>query len=130
MVNDPRVSSCLARLGGVYNDPVRVDRDAASLLKSPVGTNLIPIVAELYESRTRGSTGNAANVLVLQGTIAIHFKGQTYQILMDIYLPAGFVSTPNAASAVCHGTLLVLFVFISILMTAQSSSNPVCSIGA
>ncbi|KAL7580814.1 hypothetical protein ACA910_001091 [Epithemia clementina (nom. ined.)] len=99
MVHDPRVSSCLARLGGVYHDPVRVDRDAATLLKSPVGGNLMPIVAELYESRSRTSTssggrGTATHVLVLQGTIAMHFKGQTYQILMDIYLPPGYPNRP------------------------------------
>jgi ESCRT-I complex subunit TSG101 len=87
MVHDPRVTSCLARLGGVYRDPARVDRDAASLLRSSVGSNLVPIVAEMYEKN-----GTRANVLVLQGTMAIHFKGNTYQILIDEYLPSGYVS--------------------------------------
>lgn len=90
MVHDPRVTSCLARLGGVYRDPARVDRDAASLLKSSVGANLVPIVALMHENN-----GSQSNVLVLQGTIAIHFKGNTYQILMDLYLPAGYVSVNN-----------------------------------
>lgn len=103
MVHDPRVSSCLARLGGVYHDPGRVDRDASALLKSPVGDNLVPIVAEYYESRTKRTStttgrgtggGGPIKVLVLQGTIAIHFRGQTYQILMDQYLPPGYPGRP------------------------------------
>ena len=100
MVHDPRVSSCLARLSGVYRDALRVDRDAATLLKSPVGSNLVPIVAQFLESSRSNSnsifgsnkTNNGTNVLVLQGTIAIHFRGQTYQLLIDQYLPAGYVS--------------------------------------
>jgi len=89
MVNDPRVSQTLARLGGVYRDPSRVDRDASSLLKSSVGGNLNPIAAELFEENGRQTT-----VLVLQGTFAIHFRRQTYQILVDIYLPAGYPQRP------------------------------------
>ena len=77
MVHDPRVSSALARLGGVYRDPSRVDRDAASLLKSSVGTNLVPISATMVEN-----SGNTSTVLVLQGTIAIHFRGKQLFVTM------------------------------------------------
>ena len=87
MVNDPRVTAVLARLGGVYRDPQRVDRDASSLLKSSVGSTLVPISATRVENN-----GYASTVLVLQGTIAIFFRGNTYQVLVDIYLPAGYVS--------------------------------------
>jgi ESCRT-I complex subunit TSG101 len=92
MVHDPRVTSALARLGGVYRDPSRVDRDAASLLKSSVGTNLVPISAEMVENN-----GSTSTVLVLQGTIAIHFRGNTYQLLTDMYLPAGYPTRPPVA---------------------------------
>jgi len=36
-------------------------------------------------------------VLVLQGTIAIHFRGNTYQLLMDLYLTAGYPRSPPVA---------------------------------
>ena len=89
MVHDPRVSSTLARLGGVYRDVSRVDRDASSLLRSSVGQALRPIAAEHV-----ADNGESSNVLVLQGTIAIHFRGNTYQLLVDIYLPNGYPTRP------------------------------------
>jgi len=89
MVHDPRVSHALSRLGGVYRDPNRVDRDAASLLKSSVGAHLTPIISEMVENN-----GTSSNVLVLQGTIAMHFRGNTYQQLVDMYLPAGYPNRP------------------------------------
>jgi len=92
MVHDPRVTQQLSRLGGLYRDPARVDRDAASLLKSSVGSHLSPIAAEMVENN-----GNTSTVLVLQGTIAIHFRGNTYQLLLDIYLPAGYPQRPPVA---------------------------------
>jgi len=89
MVQDARVSQQLSRLGGVYTDPSRVDRDASSLLKSNLGEALRPIAAELVEDN-----GEVSTVLVLQGTIATHFRGNTYQLLVDIYLPAGYPNRP------------------------------------
>mmetsp|Transcript_18596 Transcript_18596/g.35368 ORF Transcript_18596/g.35368 Transcript_18596/m.35368 type:complete len:403 (+) Transcript_18596:104-1312(+) len=89
MVNDPRVTAVIARLGGVYRDPARVDRDASSLLKSSVGSTLVPISATHIENN-----GYASTVLVLQGTIAIFFRGNTYQVLVDIYLPSGYPMKP------------------------------------
>ena len=105
MVHDPRVSQTLARLGGLYRDPSRVDRDASCLLKSSVGSTLTPIAAQLVEDN-----GNSANVLVLQGTIAIHFRGNTYQLLVDIYLPAGYPNRPPVCF-VRLGELVQLLLF-------------------
>jgi len=89
MVQDPRVTTLLSRLGGLYRDPNRVDRDASSLLKSSVGIHLTPGIAPLVENN-----GNSSHCLVLQGTIAIVFRGTTYQLLVDIYLPAGYPIRP------------------------------------
>jgi ESCRT-I complex subunit TSG101 len=89
MVQDERVTRQLNRLGGVYRDPARVNRDASTLLKSSVGQNLAPISAIHVDD-----TGTKHTVLVLQGTIAIHFRGNTYQILMDMYLIPGYPARP------------------------------------
>jgi ESCRT-I complex subunit TSG101 len=89
MVQDPRVTTLLSRLGGLYRDPARVDRDASSLLKSSVGVHLTPGIAPLVENN-----GDSSHCLVLQGTIAIVFRGQTYQLLVDIYLPPGYPIRP------------------------------------
>ncbi|KAL3918740.1 MAG: hypothetical protein SGILL_004091 [Bacillariaceae sp.] len=89
MVQDPRVTTLLSRLGGLYRDPARVDRDASSLLKSSVGAHLTPGIAPLVENN-----GDSSHCLVLQGTIAIVFRGQTYQLLVDVYLPPGYPIRP------------------------------------
>ena len=89
MVQDPRVTTLLSRLGGLYRDPNRVDRDASSLLKSSVGIHLTPGISPLVENN-----GNSSHCLVLQGTIAIVFRGTTYQLLVDIYLPSGYPIRP------------------------------------
>lgn len=83
------MGALLNRLGGLYRDPSRVDRDASSLLKSSVGQHLTPNIAPLVENN-----GDSHSTLVLQGTIAMHFRGNTYQLLVDIYLPAGYPSRP------------------------------------
>lgn len=89
MVHDPRVTTLLSRLGGLYRDPARVDRDASSLLKSSLGVHLVPGIAPLVENN-----GDTSNCLVLQGTIAIMFRGQTYQLLVDVFLPPGYPRRP------------------------------------
>jgi ESCRT-I complex subunit TSG101 len=90
MVSDPRVSQQLTRLGGIYRDPARIQRDASTLLKSSVGSHLQPISA-VYADETNGDTHT---VLVLQGTVAIHYRGQTYQLLMDMYLVPAYPMRP------------------------------------
>lgn len=92
MVHDPRVTNSLARLGGLYRDPSRVDRDASTLLKSSVGAHLTPGIAPLVENN-----GEVAHCMVLQGTIAMHFRGNTYQLLVDVYLPPGYPHRPPVA---------------------------------
>lgn len=89
MVSDTRLSSLLNRLGGLYRDPNRVDRDSSSLLKSSVGKHLAPTIASLVENN-----GDTSNTLCLKGTISIHFRGNEYQQLMDIYLPPGYPVRP------------------------------------
>jgi ESCRT-I complex subunit TSG101 len=89
MANDPRVTRSLTRLGGLYRDPSRVDRDASTLLKSSVGAHLTPGIAPLVENN-----GEISHCLVLQGTIAMHFRGNTYQLLIDLYLPPGYPHRP------------------------------------
>lgn len=89
MVSDTRVSPLLNRLGGLYRDPNRVDRDSSSLLKSSVGQHLSPAIASLVENN-----GDSSQTLCLKGTISIHFKGQEYQQLVDIYLPPGYPVRP------------------------------------
>ena len=89
MVQDTRVSHQLARLGGVYRDPARVNRDASALLKSSVGAYLNPIAAVHVDD-----TGTRTTVLVLQGTIAIHYRSNTYQLLMDMYMVPGYPHRP------------------------------------
>jgi len=89
MVNDPRVTTLLGRLGGLYRDPARVDRDASSLLKSSVGIHLTPGISPLVQNN-----GDSSHCLVLQGTIAIFFRGNTYQLLVDIYLSPGYPIKP------------------------------------
>lgn len=92
MVHDPRVTNSLSRLGGLYRDPSKVDRDASTLLKSSVGAHLTPGIAPLVENN-----GEVSHCLVLQGTIAMHFRGNTYQLLVDLYLPPGYPHRPPVA---------------------------------
>jgi ESCRT-I complex subunit TSG101 len=89
MVSDPRVTPLLHRLGGLYRDPTRIDRDASFLLKSSVGVHLQPGIAPLVENN-----GQTSKCLVLQGTIAICFRGVTYQLLVDMFLPPGYPMRP------------------------------------
>uniref|UniRef100_A0A7S1URT0 UEV domain-containing protein n=1 Tax=Grammatophora oceanica TaxID=210454 RepID=A0A7S1URT0_9STRA len=88
-MTDPRVSPLLHRLGGLYRDPSRVDRDASGLLRSSVGKHLRPEIANLVENN-----GDTHNTLCLKGTIAIHYRGQTYQQLVDVHFPEGYPVRP------------------------------------
>lgn len=88
--SDARVSLQLSRqLGGVYRDPARVNRDASALLQSSVGSHLVPITAVHVNDR-----GDTQTVLVLQGTIAMHYRGTTYQLLLDMYLVPAYPQQP------------------------------------
>uniref|UniRef100_A0A7S1ZAS4 UEV domain-containing protein n=1 Tax=Ditylum brightwellii TaxID=49249 RepID=A0A7S1ZAS4_9STRA len=80
------ISNILQNLGGVYSDPPRVVRDSANLLSSPSGCNLQPSTSSLYEN-----DGNyTPAVLLFSGTVAMIYKGNTYNIPVDMYLPPGY----------------------------------------
>ena len=74
------VSRVLNRLGGVYRDPSRVNRDVTALLNSTVGCHLKP---EL-------STVNYASTMALCGTVAIKYRGATYNIPIELFLPPNY----------------------------------------
>ena len=84
------ITSALARLGGVYNDPPRISRDGARLLRSPLGSHLRPSTSPLvYENGD-----STPPVLVFKGTVAMSYKGATYNIPVDIYLPPPYPIRP------------------------------------
>uniref|UniRef100_A0A6U6EWT0 UEV domain-containing protein n=1 Tax=Odontella aurita TaxID=265563 RepID=A0A6U6EWT0_9STRA len=84
------VSTLLHRLGGVYRDPSRVSRDSSKLLRSPVGTNLVPSISPLIQN-----TGEETPpVLVFSGTVSMSYKGGTYNIPVDVYLPPPYPVRP------------------------------------
>jgi len=84
------VSTLLHRLGGVYRDPARVSRDSSKLLKSPVGSNLSPSISPLIQN-----TGEETPpVLVFSGTVSMSYKGGTYNIPVDVYLPPPYPVRP------------------------------------
>ena len=84
------ITAALARLGAVYNDPPRVSRDGVRLLRSPLGAHLRPTTSPLVYS-----TGESTPpVLVFSGTVAISYRGTTYNIPVDIYLPPQYPHRP------------------------------------
>mmetsp|Transcript_18588 Transcript_18588/g.53372 ORF Transcript_18588/g.53372 Transcript_18588/m.53372 type:complete len:459 (+) Transcript_18588:465-1841(+) len=84
------ITAALARLGAVYNDPPRVSRDGVRLLRSPLGSHLRPTTSPLVSSN-----GDATPpVLVFSGTVAMSYKGTTYNIPVDIYLPPQYPHRP------------------------------------
>lgn len=87
------VSTLLHRLGGVYRDPSRVSRDASKLLRSPVGSNLLPSISPL----TQNTGEETPPVLVFSGTVTMSYKGGTYNIPVDIYLPPPYPVRPPVA---------------------------------
>jgi len=84
------ITAALARLGAVYNDPPRVSRDGVRLLRSPLGAHLRPTTAPLVASN--GDT--TPPVLVFSGTLAMSYRGATYNIPVDAYLPPPYPHRP------------------------------------
>lgn len=74
------VSRVLNRLGGVYRDPGRVNRDVTALLNSTVGCHLKP---EL-------SSFNYSSTMALCGTVAMQYRGATYNIPIELFLPPNY----------------------------------------
>ncbi|KAL7525797.1 hypothetical protein ACHAXR_001166, partial [Thalassiosira sp. AJA248-18] len=78
------------RLSGVYRDPQRVLRDAETLLSSPLGTHLRPSTEPLVKDN--GSSTRP--LLLLRGTIPMTYKGVTYNLPIDMYMPEPYPLQP------------------------------------
>lgn len=89
MSNDRNIYSCLQRLPGVYRDPPRIRRDAASLLSSSVGRHLLPEASSFVEN-----DGTTVKSLLLKGTVPMTYRGATYNIPVDVYLPPQYPIRP------------------------------------
>jgi len=88
-MNNSDVQKCIRRLGGIYRDPSRVSRDATTLLNSDAGRHLRPEASALI-----GNDGSSTKSLLLKGTINMVFRGQTYNIPVDIHLPPAYPVSP------------------------------------
>lgn len=84
------VSKILNSLGGVYRDTIRVSSEANQLLNNHNGKHLRPNQSSLMENNGTFH----AKLLVFQGTISIMFRGNKYNIPMDIFLPPNFPIRP------------------------------------
>lgn len=82
MASNSDVAALLSRLGGVYRDPSRISRDAISLIRSPVGSNLRPSISCLTQN-----DGTFSSAMVFQGTCPMTYRGRPYHIPVDIFLP-------------------------------------------
>lgn len=88
--NGAAVSAVLNTLSGVYRDPTRVYSDAAALLRDPVGRHLRPTTGDLVESD--GSHHPA--LFVFRGTVPMDYRGVTYHVPVDMYLPPPYPVRP------------------------------------
>ena len=84
------LSPLFHRLTGIYRDPQRVLRDAESLLSSPLGHHLRPNT-EPFLNNDGTST---PPVLVLSGTLPMTYRGVTYNLPIDMFLPPPYPSRP------------------------------------
>ena len=90
MSSSSAVSPLIHRLSGVYRDPQRVIRDAESLLSSPLGNHLRPTTEPLLNN----DGTSTPPVLVLSGTLPMTYRGVTYNIPIDIFLPPPYPLRP------------------------------------
>ena len=89
---DAALGPLVHRLSGVYRDPQRVLRDAGSLLRSPLGAHLRPATEPLILN----DGTSTPPVLLLRGTIPHTYKGVTYNLPVDMYLPPPYpVGSPT-----------------------------------
>lgn len=77
-------------LVGVYRDPARILRDASSLQSSHVGSQLHPAAEQLIQNDGQ----SCGLVLMLHGTLPMTYKGVTYHIPLDVYLPPQYPARP------------------------------------
>lgn len=92
MSNNAEVSRCMQRLGGVYQDPMRVSRDASSLLNAQVGRHLRTKVSSYVQNN-----GLSTNALLIDGTIKMNYNGNVYNIPINIYIPPNYPILPPTA---------------------------------
>jgi len=85
---DAALGPLVHRLSGVYRDPQRVLRDAGSLLRSPLGAHLRPTTEPLILN----DGTSTPPVLLLRGTIPHTYRGVTYNLPVDLYLPPPYPS--------------------------------------
>lgn len=84
------LGSFIHRLSGVYRDPQRVLRDAEVLLSSPLGTHLRPATEPLMLN----DGSSTPPVLLLRGTLPMTYRGVTYNLPIDLYLPPPYPQRP------------------------------------
>lgn len=77
-------------LVGVYRDPARILRDVSALQSSHVGSQLHPVAEQLIQN----DGSSAGLVLMLHGTLPMTYKGVTYHIPLDVYLPPQYPVRP------------------------------------
>lgn len=96
------VARLLSRLGGVYRDPSRISRDSTDLLSASIGQHLRPSVSQLVEN-----DGRSSSVLMFSGTISMLYRGNTYNIPIDIYLPSAYPISPPTAFVRPIATMMI-----------------------
>ena len=84
------LSNLIHRLSGVYRDPQRVLRDAETLLNSPLGHHLRPTTEPLMLN----DGTSTPPVLMLSGTLPMTYRGVTYNLPIDMYLPPPYPLRP------------------------------------
>ncbi|KAL3810168.1 hypothetical protein ACHAXA_007055 [Cyclostephanos tholiformis] len=76
-------------LPGVYRDPSRIINDVASLRSTELGLRLHPRAEPLILN-----DGSSSNVLMLQGTLPMTYRGADYHIPIDLYVPPLYPARP------------------------------------
>ena len=107
MMQNPKISKMnhlmMTQLANVYSDPPKVSRDSSSLLASLEGYNLDPVVSQIYENDGSASPP----ILMFNGTIAMPYRGVTYNIPVNIYLPPNYPARPPVAYVRPTSTMMV-----------------------
>ncbi|GFH45373.1 hypothetical protein CTEN210_01847 [Chaetoceros tenuissimus] len=101
-MNHPEVSRSISKLPGVYRDPSRVIRDSSNLLKSTTGRHLKAEASSFVQN-----DGTSTRSLVLNGTISMNYRGNTYHIPVDIYLPPNYPIQPPIAFVRPVSTMMI-----------------------
>eukprot|EP00592_Proboscia_alata_P010014 CAMPEP_0194358718 /NCGR_PEP_ID=MMETSP0174-20130528/5885_1 /TAXON_ID=216777 /ORGANISM="Proboscia alata, Strain PI-D3" /LENGTH=379 /DNA_ID=CAMNT_0039129169 /DNA_START=35 /DNA_END=1174 /DNA_ORIENTATION=- len=84
------VSPLLHELGGVYRDPSRLINDGNKLIRSNEGKALKAKVSSI----TLNDGTSHGSVLTFAGTIGMRYKGFTYNVPIEIFIPPGYPIRP------------------------------------